>query len=66
MKFSIFFEMQIADPTAAKEAQTFHDCVEQAVYDELAITAVSTSHGPTVLIPPLGGVPIVRRCPHAA
>jgi alkanesulfonate monooxygenase SsuD/methylene tetrahydromethanopterin reductase-like flavin-dependent oxidoreductase (luciferase family) len=31
MKFSIFFEMQIADPTAAKEAQTFHDCVAQAV-----------------------------------
>jgi len=36
MKFSIFFEMQIADPTAAKEARTFHECVEQAVLaDEL-------------------------------
>jgi alkanesulfonate monooxygenase SsuD/methylene tetrahydromethanopterin reductase-like flavin-dependent oxidoreductase (luciferase family) len=31
MKFSIFFEMQIADPTRAKEAQLFVDCVEQAV-----------------------------------
>jgi alkanesulfonate monooxygenase SsuD/methylene tetrahydromethanopterin reductase-like flavin-dependent oxidoreductase (luciferase family) len=31
MKFSIFFEMQISDPTRASEAQTFHDCVEQAV-----------------------------------
>jgi len=41
MKFSIFFEMQIADPTAAKEAQTFHDCVEQAVLaDELGYHCV--------------------------
>ena len=31
MKFSIFFEMQISEPTRAKEAQTFRDCVEQAV-----------------------------------
>jgi alkanesulfonate monooxygenase SsuD/methylene tetrahydromethanopterin reductase-like flavin-dependent oxidoreductase (luciferase family) len=31
MKFSIFFEMQIADPTAARERQLFHDCVAQAV-----------------------------------
>ncbi len=31
MKFSIFFEMQISEPTRHKEAQTFHDCVEQAV-----------------------------------
>lgn len=31
MKFSIFFEMQLADPTRAKEAQTFRDCLEQAV-----------------------------------
>ncbi len=36
MKFSIFFEMQIADPTSVKEAQTFRDCVQQAVLaDEL-------------------------------
>src|SRR5262249_10130591 len=41
MKFSLFFEMQIADPTAAKEAQTFHDCVEQAVLaDELGYHCV--------------------------
>jgi alkanesulfonate monooxygenase SsuD/methylene tetrahydromethanopterin reductase-like flavin-dependent oxidoreductase (luciferase family) len=41
MKFSIFLEMQIADPTRQKEAQTFHDCVEQAVYaDELAYHCV--------------------------
>lgn len=41
MKFSIFFEMQIADPTAAKEAQTFHDCVEQSVLaDELGYHCV--------------------------
>ncbi len=31
MKFSIFFEMQLADPTRAREVQVFHDCVEQAV-----------------------------------
>jgi alkanesulfonate monooxygenase SsuD/methylene tetrahydromethanopterin reductase-like flavin-dependent oxidoreductase (luciferase family) len=31
MKFSIFFEMQIAGPTRASERQLFHDCVEQAV-----------------------------------
>jgi alkanesulfonate monooxygenase SsuD/methylene tetrahydromethanopterin reductase-like flavin-dependent oxidoreductase (luciferase family) len=30
MKFSIFYEMQISEPTRAKEAQTFRDCVEQA------------------------------------
>ena len=41
MKFSIFFEMQIADPTAAKEAQTFHDCLEQSVFaDELGYHCV--------------------------
>jgi len=41
MKFSIFFEMQIADPTAAKEAQTFHDCAEQSVLaDELGYHCV--------------------------
>lgn len=31
MKFSLFFEMQIANPTRQSEAQTFRDCVEQAV-----------------------------------
>lgn len=31
MKFSIFFEMQVSEPTRASEAQTFRDCVEQAV-----------------------------------
>ena len=36
MKFSIFFEMQISDPTRRAEAQLFHDCVAQAVLaDEL-------------------------------
>ena len=36
MKFSIFFEMQMSDPTPEREAQTFRDCVEQAVLaDEL-------------------------------
>jgi alkanesulfonate monooxygenase SsuD/methylene tetrahydromethanopterin reductase-like flavin-dependent oxidoreductase (luciferase family) len=36
MKFSLFFEMQIADPARATEAQLFHDCVAQAVLaDEL-------------------------------
>ena len=30
MKFSLFFEMQISDPTRASERQMFHDCVEQA------------------------------------
>ncbi|RJS19744.1 LLM class flavin-dependent oxidoreductase [Corallococcus sp. H22C18031201] len=31
MKFSLFFEMQIADPTRQTEAQLFRDSVEQAV-----------------------------------
>lgn len=36
MKFSLFFEMQIADPTPEKEARLFNDCLEQArLADEL-------------------------------
>lgn len=36
MKFSLFFEMQIADPTPATEHRLFHDCVQQAkLADEL-------------------------------
>jgi alkanesulfonate monooxygenase SsuD/methylene tetrahydromethanopterin reductase-like flavin-dependent oxidoreductase (luciferase family) len=31
MRFSLFFEMQISQPTRATEAQLFHDCVAQAV-----------------------------------
>jgi alkanesulfonate monooxygenase SsuD/methylene tetrahydromethanopterin reductase-like flavin-dependent oxidoreductase (luciferase family) len=31
MKFSIFFEMQMSQPTREREAQTFRDCVAQAV-----------------------------------
>ena len=41
MKFSIFFEMQLAGPTRASEAQIFRDCVEQAVLaDELGYHCV--------------------------
>src|SRR6187549_3028575 len=41
MKFSLFFEMQISRPTRALEAQTFHDCLEQAVLaDELGYHCV--------------------------
>lgn len=41
MKFSLFFEMQISEPTRASEAQMFHDCVDQAVLaDELGYHAV--------------------------
>lgn len=41
MKFSLFFEMQLAHPTAATERQLFQDCVEQAVLaDELGYHAV--------------------------
>jgi len=36
MKFSLFFEMQIANATPEKEAAVFHECVEQATLaDEL-------------------------------
>ncbi len=36
MKFSLFFEMQVTDPTPEKEAAIFHDCLEQAkLADEL-------------------------------
>ncbi len=31
MKFSLFFEMQISRPNRQSEAQTFRDCLEQAV-----------------------------------
>jgi alkanesulfonate monooxygenase SsuD/methylene tetrahydromethanopterin reductase-like flavin-dependent oxidoreductase (luciferase family) len=41
MKFSVFYEMQIADPTRATEAQLFRDCVEQVVLaDELGYHGV--------------------------
>ncbi len=41
MKFSVFYEMQIADPTRAGEAQLFRDCVEQATLaDELGYHCV--------------------------
>lgn len=34
MKFSLFFEMQMANPTRSREAQLFRECVEQAVLAE--------------------------------
>jgi alkanesulfonate monooxygenase SsuD/methylene tetrahydromethanopterin reductase-like flavin-dependent oxidoreductase (luciferase family) len=41
VKFSLFFEMQISDPTPQAEAQLFHDCVAQAVLaDELGYHCV--------------------------
>ncbi|MEV4625697.1 LLM class flavin-dependent oxidoreductase [Micromonospora sp. NPDC049523] len=41
MKFSLFFEMQMPNPTPAAERQLFHDCVEQAVLaDRLGYHAV--------------------------
>src|SRR5215831_7148704 len=41
MKFSIFFEMQMSEPSRASEAQTFHDCVAQATLaDELGFHCV--------------------------
>lgn len=41
MKFSLFFEMQISDPTPEREAQLFHDCVEQSqLADELGYHGV--------------------------
>ena len=41
MKFSIFYEMQISDPTRATEQKLFHDCLAQAVLaDELGYHCV--------------------------
>jgi len=41
MKFSLFFEMQLWDPTPAKEARLFHECVEQAILaDELGFHCI--------------------------
>ena len=41
MKFSIFYEMQISEPTRDREAQCFRDCLEQAVLaDELGYHCV--------------------------
>jgi alkanesulfonate monooxygenase SsuD/methylene tetrahydromethanopterin reductase-like flavin-dependent oxidoreductase (luciferase family) len=41
MKFSLFYEMQIADPTRETEAQLFRDCLEQAVLaDELGYDCI--------------------------
>ena len=34
MRFSLFFEMQISEPTRDSERQTFHDCVEQVLLAE--------------------------------
>ncbi len=34
MKFSLGFEVQLADPTPAREHELLHQCVEQAVYAE--------------------------------
>ena len=34
MKFSLFFEMQIAQATPQKEARVFHDSLEQAIAAE--------------------------------
>lgn len=31
MKFSLFFEMQMSDPTPESEARCFHDCADQAI-----------------------------------
>ncbi|HEY9724319.1 MAG TPA: LLM class flavin-dependent oxidoreductase [Oscillatoriaceae cyanobacterium] len=41
MKFSLFYEMQIAGPTRESEAALFRDCLEQAVLaDELGYHAI--------------------------
>lgn len=41
MRFSLFYEMQISDPTPASEQKLFHDCVEQVTLaDELGFDAV--------------------------
>lgn len=41
MKFSLLFEMQISEPTRARERQTFLDCVEQAVLaDQLGFDGI--------------------------
>jgi alkanesulfonate monooxygenase SsuD/methylene tetrahydromethanopterin reductase-like flavin-dependent oxidoreductase (luciferase family) len=41
MKFSLFVEIQIADPSPEVEAQTYRDCVAQAVFaDELGYRGV--------------------------
>ncbi|WP_405095975.1 LLM class flavin-dependent oxidoreductase [Micromonospora sp. NBC_01412] len=41
MKFSLFFEMQIAEPSRRTERELFHQCVEQAVLaDRLGYHAV--------------------------
>ena len=41
MKFSLFYEMQIADPTPESEARLFHDCVAQVeLADRLGYHAV--------------------------
>lgn len=41
MRFSLFYEMQISDPTPQTEYQLFHDCVEQVVLaDKLGFDGV--------------------------
>jgi alkanesulfonate monooxygenase SsuD/methylene tetrahydromethanopterin reductase-like flavin-dependent oxidoreductase (luciferase family) len=41
LKFSIFYEMQISEPTREKEAQLFRDCLAQATFaDELGYHCV--------------------------
>ena len=41
MKFSLFYEMQISEPTRQSEAQLFRDCLEQAVLaDDIGYHAI--------------------------
>jgi alkanesulfonate monooxygenase SsuD/methylene tetrahydromethanopterin reductase-like flavin-dependent oxidoreductase (luciferase family) len=41
MRFSLFFEMQISEPTPERERRVFHECVEQAVLaDEVGFDGI--------------------------
>jgi alkanesulfonate monooxygenase SsuD/methylene tetrahydromethanopterin reductase-like flavin-dependent oxidoreductase (luciferase family) len=41
MRFSLFYELQISDPTAERERQLFHDCVEQVMLaDEVGFDGI--------------------------
>ena len=57
MRFSLFFEMQISNPTPETERQLFHDCAAQAVLaDEVGFDGVlSADHVPSTTGPGRAG-----------
>lgn len=58
MKFSLFYEMQIPDPTRESEATLFRECVDQAVLaDRRDYRCVWAGVDELILVMQMGPVP---------